>query len=474
MTGVIGWVIVIPLGGGVMASTLGERPARWVVAVATVATLGSAAVVAQSVALHGPSRHTVGGWLTPLGIALRADGIAAVMLVAIAVVGGLVVAYALAQRAPATPSCGRLCSLWLFAWAALDALVVSGDVFNLYVTLELVTLAAVGLIALADDRTALRAALRYLLFALPGSLVYLLGVAILYGAHATLDLTMLGARLGATAPDAIALAAMTAGLCLKAAVFPFHAWPVPAYTSASPAASSLLSGLIGKAAFFVLVRLWLEVFPAQFEPAAGTLLGCLAAGAILWGSLHALRQPRLTTVIAYSSVAHTGYLFMWFALGTRGALSGALYVAISHAAASASMFLAAGAIARALGHDRIDGLAGLAQRLPIAFSALALAGTSTMGMPPSGGFVGKWLLVRAAFEVGQWWWAAVMLIGGLLAAAYVFRLLRGAFLPLPPGEHVRAVDSGGELAALGLALVAVACGIVPSLPLGLLGAGGSR
>lgn len=473
MTGAIVWVIVIPLGGGVMGSMLGERPARWVMAVATVATLCSAVVVALSVALHGPSHHTVGGWLPPLGIALRADGIAAVMLVTVAVVGGLVMAYALAQRAPTTPSCGRLCSLWLFAWAALDALVVSGDVFNLYVTLELVTLAAVGLIALADDRAALTAALRYLLFALPGSLVYLLGVGILYGAHATLDLTMLGARLSVRAPDAIALAAMTAGLCLKAAVFPFHAWPVPAYTNASPAASGLLSGLIGKAAFFVLVRLWLEVFPARFEPAAGTLLGCLAAGAILWGSLHALRQRRLTMVIAYSSVAHTGYLFMWFPLGTRDALSGALYVAISHAAASASMFIAAGTIARALGHDRIDGLTGLAQRLPIAFFALALAGTSAMGMPPSGGFVGKWLLVRAAFEARQWWWAAVMLIGGLLAAAYMFRLLRRAFLPLPSNEDLRAVDSGGELVALALALVAVASGIVPSLPLDLLGAGGS-
>lgn len=473
MTSAVGWVIVIPFAAGIATAVLGERPARWVAGLAAVATLGAAATVAQFLVLRGPSLYPVGGWLVPLGITLRADGIAAVMLVVIAVVGGLVVAQALGDRARATVPCGRLCSLWFFAWAALDALVLSGDVFNLYVTLELATLAAVGLVALGDDRAALTAALRYLLFALPGSLVYLLGVGILYGAHATLDLTMLGARIGPSAPDVIALAAMTAGLGLKAAVFPVHAWPLPAYVNASPLASSLLSGLIGKAAFFVLVRLWLDVVPMWFAPTAGTLLGCLAIGAILWGSLHALWQPRLTMVIAYSSVAHTGYLFMWFALDTPRALAGAMFVAISHAAASASMFIAAGTIARTLGHDRIDGLTGLARRLPLAFFALALAGTSAMGMPPSGGFVGKWLLVRAAFETGHWWSGAVMIVGGMIAAAYVFRLLRGAFLPPPPTEHPRPVSPGAGLAAFALALFAVGIGIVPSLVFELLGAEGS-
>jgi formate hydrogenlyase subunit 3/multisubunit Na+/H+ antiporter MnhD subunit len=472
MTLAIAWAVLVPLGGGLASAAVGERLARWIVGITTVATLGVAVATAHSVALHGPARHPAGGWLAPLGIELRADGIAAVMLLAVAVVGALVVAHALADRAR-WGSSSRLCTLWLFAWAALDALVLSSDVFNLYVTLELATLAAVGLVALGEDRPALRAALHYLLFALPGSLLYLLGVAILYGAHATLDLTTLGARLDSSPQDAIALTLITAGLCLKAAVFPFHAWPVPAYATASPIASGLLSGLISKASFLVLVRLWLDVFPPQFEPATGTWLGLLAAGAILWGSLLALWQPRLTMVIAYSSVAHTGYLLMWFAIDTPGALSGAIFIAISHAAASAAMFVAAGTIARALGHDRIDGMTGLAHRLPVTFFALALAGTSAMGMPPSGGFIGKWMLVLAAFETGRWWWAAVMLLGGLLAAAYVFRLLRGAFLPLPPTEHVRAATGGGENVALALALVAIGCGFIPAPVIALLGAGAS-
>ncbi|MCW5806802.1 MAG: oxidoreductase [Deltaproteobacteria bacterium] len=392
------------------------------------------------------------------------------LLPLIAAVAGLVAAHALADRSRAA-ACARSCPLWLFTWAALDALVVSGDIFNLYVTLELATLAAVGLVADGEGPDAPRAALRYLLFALPGSLLYLLGVALVYGEHGALDPATLGAHVGASAPDTAAMALMTAGLCLKAALFPLHAWPVLAYTRASPVAGALLAGLVGKAAFLVLVRLWLEVYPATFTSAAGPVLGTLAAGAILWGSLHALWQPRLRAVIAYSSVAHTGYLFMWFALGTRDALAGALFVVMSHAAASASMFLATGAIARALGHDRVEGLTGLAHRLPIPFFALALAGTSVMAMPPSSGFVGKWLLVRAAFETGHRLWAAVMLIGGLLAAAYVFRLLRRAFLPRPAGEPIAITRSSGGHAALALALVAIALGLAPGLALDLLRGG---
>jgi formate hydrogenlyase subunit 3/multisubunit Na+/H+ antiporter MnhD subunit len=147
-------------------------------------------------------------------------------------------------------------------------------------------------------------------------------------------------------------------------------------------------------------------------------------------------------------------------------------VAISHAAAAAAMFLAAGSIARAIGHDRVGGLVGLAHRLPITFFALEIAGVTLMGMPPSGGFIGKWLLVRAAIETGQWWWAVVVLAGGLIAAGYVFRILRGAFLPIPHGERVRPVTSVGELPALALAVLAALLGLAPAPLLALLGAGG--
>lgn len=466
----VAWAITVPLVGAILCLGARRGAGRWVAGLTAAGALGASAVVARNVFAGRPLRHFVGGWGASLGIDLHADGVAALMLAAVGVVGAVITAQSI-RDLPTSARSESFFSLWFFAWAALNALVLSADVFNLYVTLELTTLAAVALIAASGDREALRAGLRYLLIALPGSLAYLLGVAILYGAYATLDLATLGARLTPSSTTAAALALMAVGLCLKAALFPLHAWLPPAYVGARPDVSALLSALIGKGPFYVLLRLWLEVVPVEHGHRVGLLLGVLGAAGVIWGAVLALKQQRLRALVAYSSIGQIGYLFLLFPLGSAQALSGALYLAASHAAAAASMFLATGTIHRTLGHDRVDELNGLAHHLPVTFFSLALAGVSLMGMPPSGGFVAKWLLVRASIEARQWWLTAVILAGGLLAAAYVFRVLRGAFLPLPREAHLHSIPRGAEIAALVLALIALLLGVAPAAPLALLDVG---
>jgi multicomponent Na+:H+ antiporter subunit D len=467
------WAILAPLLGAGACLFAGHR-ARSVAVIAAASTVSVVLVIAARIAEDGPLRAAIGGHAPPLGITLRADGIALAMVLATSVVGALIAVHAIGDRAARSRRfVGRFFSLWFFTWAALHALFLSSDVFNLYVALELTTLAAVALIAIDGRRPAVQAGFRYLLLALPGSLAYLLGVALLYGRYATLDLPSLGERLVLDDATAIALALMTAGLCLKAALFPLHAWLPAAYLSASPSVSAVLSALIGKSSFYVLLRLWLDVFPEEHQLRAGPLLGALGAAGVVWGSLMALRQRRLKALIAYSSISQIGYLFLLFPifpLGGQSAWVGGVYLALSHAAAKASMFLSAGLIHRTLGHDEVHDLKGLAQHLPVTFFAFALAGVSLMGMPPSGGFVAKWMLVRAAFEGGQPWWGAIILAGGLLTAVYVFRVLRSAFLPLPlePTVHVHR---GLQFVALALALIAVLLGIAPMPLLGLLAAG---
>jgi multicomponent Na+:H+ antiporter subunit D len=194
MNSELAWAVLVPLVGAVLSFLAGRRAGRWVAGIATLGTLCAASTAAVAVGTRGPLRHLVGGWGPSLGITLRADGLAAVMLLTIGVVGALISTHVIRDRSTDSRLAGSFFSLWLFAWAALNALVLSADIFNLYVTLELATLAAVALIAIGGDREALTAGLRYLLFALPGSLVYLLGVALLYGMHASLDVTVLGAR----------------------------------------------------------------------------------------------------------------------------------------------------------------------------------------------------------------------------------------------------------------------------------------
>jgi multicomponent Na+:H+ antiporter subunit D len=149
------------------------------------------------------------------------------------------------------------------------------------------------------------------------------------------------------------------------------------------------------------------------------LLGSLGAAAVFWGSIQALRQTRLKLLVAYSTVAQLGYLFIAFPLaGADPALawSGSIYLALSHAFAKGAMFLAAGSIMTQGGHDEIEELDRVVDRMPLTLAAFALAGISLAGLPPSGGFVGKWMLLQAAMAQGQWFWAFVMIAGGLLTA----------------------------------------------------------
>ena len=327
--------------------------------------------------------------------------------------------------------------------------------------------------ALAGDRAALGGALRYLFVSLSGSLLYLMGVALLYGGYGTVDLVLLAERMTGEPHSQVALALMTGGLMMKSALFPVHFWLPPAHSSAPAPVSAVLSALVVKAGFYVLLRLWFEVFDGDVSFGAAQFMGVLGAAAILWGSLQALIQERLKLLVAYSTVAQLGYLFLLFPLavgtGQRGMLwTGGLMFLLSHAAAKAAMFLAAGSIQRAAGHDRIEQLGGITHVLPVSAFAIGLAGISLVGLPPSAGFVGKWLLLGSSLEQGQWWWVAVILIGSLLAAAYMIRLLSHAFAGAPETGALRRVSGGMEWSALALALLSFALGFAATGPARML------
>jgi len=417
---------------------------------------------------QGTQRITIGGWGAPLGIDLYVDGLSLLMLLMTAVVGLGISIYSSGyfERNTATV----FWPLWLFLWAALNALLLSADIFNLYVTLELMGLAAVALVALAGGADALTAAMRYLLVSLLGSLCYLLGVALLYHSFGSVDIAILAQRVEPLPAVWAATGLMSAGLLLKTALFPLHFWLPPAHASAPAPVSALLSALVVMASFYILLRLWLEVFaPGSAAPAQ--LLGLLGAAAVLWGGVQALRQTRLKLLIAYSTVAQLGYLFLAFPLATSFAWKGALYLLLSHALAKAAMFMAAGNILRFGGHDRIADLDRVAQRLPLTLTAFSLAGISLMGLPPSGGFIGKWILLDAALYSGQWWWALILIMGGLLTAAYVFKVVGYAFTQSEVTHTASAVPARMEWTALLLALAAVLLGLFALWPLALLDIG---
>ncbi|HTO47589.1 MAG TPA: proton-conducting transporter membrane subunit, partial [Burkholderiales bacterium] len=333
----------------------------------------------------------------------------------------------------------------------------------------LLTFAAVPLVSLDGRAETLRAALRYLLYALLGSVFYLLGAVLLYGAYGTLDIQLLAGMVRPEPATLAAAALMTAGLLAKTALFPLHLWLPPAHAGAPPAASAVLSGLVIKGSWFLVVRLWFDVLPGVITAPSAQLLAALGAGAILVGNVVALRQERLKLLVAYSTVAQIGYLFLMFplafdgdvaALARGGALAGGMLQAISHATAKAAMFMAAGLVYKALGHDRIGEFAGVGRALPVSVLTFALAGLALMGLPPSGAFAAKKLLLDAAGASGQWWWEVVLDVGGLLTASYVVLVLAHALAPAAePVKPHAPVSRLAEVAALALAVCSLALGL---------------
>jgi formate hydrogenlyase subunit 3/multisubunit Na+/H+ antiporter MnhD subunit len=466
--------IVAPVTGVLLAFVLGGRYVR-LVAYAIV-PLGLAIAVTILVALpqnKEPLVYLLGAWPPPLGVALRADGLSAVMLAATAIVicaVALFVAPDFSVTAPETRAPFAFWVLLLAIWGALNTIFLGGDLFTLYVALELLTFAAVPLVSLDGRAETLRAALRYLLFALLGSVLYLLGTALFYGLYGTLDIVLLARRVGAQPAALVAAALMTTGLLAKTALFPLHLWLPSAHAGAPAAASAILSGLVVKGSFFIIVRLWFNVMPGLPGFAATQLLATLGAAAMLFGSLVALRQQRLKLLIAYSTLAQIGYLFLMFplALGATGrlesggALTGGLLQAASHATAKAAMFMAAGSIYAALGQDRIAGLCGVARVLPMSVLAFALSGAALMGIQPGGTHSAKELLLQAATASGQWWSTIVLQAGGPLTAAYVLLVLAHALAPANKSiALVRPAPRIAEVATLVLALCSLLLGLVP-------------
>ncbi len=476
--------VIVPLTAGLLCF-LSRRTAFFASLSACLANLvGVCLLLGRS--LSGPASYHVGGWQAPLGITLRIDGPSLLMLLMTAVTGLGITLYARGYFSFRIFFPKRIARherqerffwpLWMLLLAALNALFLSADIFNWYVTLEMVSVSAAALAALSGKPASQIAAFRYLLVSLLGSLSYLLGVVFVYKVHGVLDLNMLRACAGGGEGMHLALALMSVGLMLKTALFPMHFWLPPAHANALAPVSAILSGLVVKGSFYILFRLWFDVFPTCVSPAALNLVGILGAGAILWGSVQAIRQQRLKLLVAYSTVSQLGYLFIAFPLAylqNDGLWSAVIFMALAHSCAKSAMFMASGTIFLHFGHDRINDLAGTRKCLPVTAFAYAIAGVNLMGLPPSGGFIAKWLLLSSSLASSRWWWGIVVMVGSLLSSVYVFRVVSRLFV-VPEDLPVRQCLPRSPLLewpALVLALIALLLGLVAPYPLAVLDAG---
>ena len=364
--------------------------------------------------------------------------------------------------------------------SALSLIWMAADLLTLYAALELMGLAAVGMLLLSGKGSAFKAGMRYLLLALVGSLAFLLGIALLLGYWGELTLMGLAQVVEPGPVSWVAAALMGAGLALKAALFPLHGWLTPVHENAWTPVSALHAALVIKASLFILLMVWSVLLPDTWL--APQLVGWLGMAAILWGGLVAWRAASLKTLIASSTVGQLGYLMVAFPLllGPQAsplpqalAWEGFWLQLMGHSLAKAAMFLAAGNLLLATGKSALHALAGTSRRLPLSLLTFGIASITLMGLPPSSGFTAKWLLLQAMVLTQQWLAVAALLVGTLLTAAYVFRVFRYSFDETAPRHDYQPLAPGMDAVALALALAALLLGLLAHLPLALLQGGGA-
>ncbi|NLS10820.1 oxidoreductase [Nesterenkonia sp. MY13] len=463
----LGALVLLPLLAAAVVMLIGHTARRVLGVVTAVVTAGFTVPVVATVADGDAPELVLGGFTAPLGITLRGDGLAAVFLAGTALIAVVLTVFAALVPAATgehlTPSGWRpghpgFWPLWLGCWAGLNGVYVSGDLFNLYVGLELVGLTAVALVALGG-RKSWDPALRYLFIAVLGSLLFLTGVGLLAAVTGTLDIAQARAVLEEVEdPTAglLALSLMTVGLGMKIALVPMHRWLVPAHSAAPAVVSPILSGLVIKAGLVILLRVWLWAVPLVAEAIwLAWLLGALGAIAVLVGSVLALRQDRLKPLVAYSTIAQIGYWFLAFPLlvtehddagAAPGAYSAIVALAVGHMVAKGGLFAAAGYLKLRFGTDEIARLRGAGAQYPALILAMGACAVGLIGLPVSLGFAGKWQLATAAVGAQQWWVVVVIAAGTLLAAGYLLRGIAPLLLQAPQESDHQLPDTGDETA----------------------------
>ncbi|XVH30908.1 monovalent cation/H+ antiporter subunit D family protein [Haloferacaceae archaeon DSL9] len=442
---------IVPLLAGARWENVG-----WPVAFASaLVTFGLSLAVAASVypLLGGTGRliHELGDFPRPIGIELVGDELSALLSV---LVTGVAVAVLVYSRR-AGPHGNAFYSGYLLLTGGLLGVTFTGDLFNLFVFLEITGLVTYALVASDRSGKAAYAALKYLFIGTVGASLYLIGVGYAFVATGTLNMIDMRAQLvevGYTDPLVqAAFGFILAGFAIKVALFPLHTWQPDAYSKAPDSVSAYISALVSTVAAYALIRVSYDVFTVSFfeaNPDIATAVVALASVSIVVGSLLAALQSEVKRMFAYSSVAQFGMIVAAIGLTSETALLGALIHLVGHGLMKAALFMSAGILAAGYGARTVSDYAGLANRAPFTAGAVAIVGFALVGIPPSVGFIGKWFIALGAVQEGAWGVAAVIFVSTLLTLLYVARLIEQLYFSPAKEPHERhgAAEGRGAVA----------------------------
>lgn len=432
--------VVLPLLAAPSCLILNRGRLAWAFSlVVSALTLLISLTLLQQVLRDGVISYALGGWDAPWGIEYRIDLLSAYVLVIISGISTVVLLAAQTSIESEIPPSQQtfFYVTYLLCLAGLLGIVATGDVFNVFVFLEISSLSTYALIAMGRNRRAVWSAYQYLIMGTIGATFILIGIGFLYMMTGTLNMQDLAQRLPALESSHTVLTAfafIVVGICLKLALFPLHLWLPNAYSYSPSIVTVFLSATATKVAVYMLLRFILTVFGEEFSFARQPLTEILVPLAIiglLTASTSAIFQDDIKRMLSYSSVAQIGYIVLGIAMGTALGITAGLLHVFNHALMKAALFMALAAVAYRMGGTTISHMRGLAHTMPLTFWAFVIGGLSLIGIPPTVGFVSKWYLVMAAIELGWWPIVIFILLGSLLALIYIGRVVEAGWFGEP-------------------------------------------
>ncbi|MFQ5867258.1 MAG: complex I subunit 5 family protein [bacterium] len=460
--------IAIPLGAAFLMTLLG-RIARKIPDILANLVNFSLLVLALLATKQGLVVYKIGGWEAvkgiPIGIYLVLDGLAVLMLLIVNGIGFLATFYSIAYMERYTDK-PRYYTLFLLMIAGMNGVVLSGDMFNIFVFMEVAAIASYALVAFGTEAEELEAAFKYQVLGTVASCFILFGIAIAYSLTGTLNMADMGRIIGqqGTTPTVFFIGALfLMGFGLKAAIMPFHAWLPDAHPSAPAPISAMLSGVLIKAiGVYALCRVLFNVLGLGEMSSFLYILMVLGTLSMVAGSLLALGQRDFKRLLAYSSISQIGYIILAFGLGTPLGFLGGLFHLLNHATFKSLLFLNSGAVVYSTGNRDLEKMGGLSQRMPVTGTTSMIASMSISGIPPLSGFWSKLIIIIAAIQAQQFIFALLAVLVSVITLAYYLKVQKLAFFGKlgTAWQDIKEVPAVMCISMIILAILCVGLGIL--------------
>ncbi len=465
---------------GILARRRGVKHARELFAIGTMIAVFIIVASMMSEVWGGEVLvYQLGGWSPPWGINLTVDGLAIQMALMIAGLGTLVMIYS-AEYMRRDTGLSYFYTLALLLMAGMMGVVLTGDLFNFYVFLEIMCIASYALVAFRRDSNSIEASIKYLFIGALGTSLILLSIAMIYGFVGSLNIADLGAKLavfsGGAVPTilVVSLALFVTGIMIKVAMVPFHIWLADAFTAAPTAISALLAGPAAVVGIYWVARL--PYLP--FGMPIGILLVTLGVASMVVGVLMALTQRDFKRMLAYHVISQKGYMVLGIGLGALGAAlgtQGGLFHLLNHSIYKCMLFMCAGAVLFRTGSQKFDELGGLGKRMPITMVLFLIGALAISGIPPLNGFVSKYTIYLAGVNAGLPLITAVAVLVSALTLASFMKAFSSVFLGQRP-KRLQNVKEAPKLMLFPtgvMAAICIAIGLLPALGFNIVGPAGA-